>query len=290
MTQGNASIRQLTAQDVSWIAPLANNEGWNQIVEDWHTVLLHSPEYCFAAVHRGQVVGTVTAYRYSDALAWIGMMIVRDSHRGRGIGRELMQTVLQSLLKSGTETIKLDATPMGLSLYRALGFEREGIVCRFERVSLGPIDRRSSPDARLQGWRTKLAMFDKEQFGADRHSLLERLIETGRAPPVATTRDGDGQGPLNGYGCTRSGVHADYCGPIVATDDIIAARILDALTESSVGRRTFVDVLMRDSNRERILRDRGFSRQRELVRMRYGRESGVALGPSIFASAGPELG
>jgi hypothetical protein len=45
-----------------------------------------SPEGCFAAFQEGDLVGTVTVVTYGKKLARIGMMILAQRYRGRGLG------------------------------------------------------------------------------------------------------------------------------------------------------------------------------------------------------------
>jgi GNAT superfamily N-acetyltransferase len=65
-----------------------------------------------------------------EDLAWIGMMLVAQEHRGRGVGKQLMRTALDHCGRSGIAEVKLDATPAGrnnLPIARASG-ERRGHI------------------------------------------------------------------------------------------------------------------------------------------------------------------
>lgn len=55
--------------------------------------------------------------------AWIHSLYVEPSFRGRGLGRELTQTMIAWCRKEGFEWIYLHASDAGRRLYESLGFE-----------------------------------------------------------------------------------------------------------------------------------------------------------------------
>src|SRR6185437_5701886 len=103
---------------------------------------------------------------------------------------------------------------------------------------------------------------------------------------VTTAADGH----LTGYGLAREGSAAVYAGPLLATSTDAAAMLLDGLLSQVPGQRVYVDLNRNFIGGRKILTERGFLKQRDLVRMVYGRSSDAASSPSIFAIAGPELG
>ncbi|MEO1026553.1 MAG: GNAT family N-acetyltransferase, partial [Pseudomonadota bacterium] len=61
-----------------------------------------------------------------DRTAKIGRVAVLDSHRGEGVGQDLMRTVLDDLRASGLARAKLGAQTHAIGFYEALGFTAEG--------------------------------------------------------------------------------------------------------------------------------------------------------------------
>lgn len=115
-------IRSLTATDIPAAQRLRAQAGWNQIDADWHRLLVWSPDGCWAAEQDGQVVGTTAVVIYGRRIAWIGMVLVDEAHRRRGIGWTLLSHAIEHLDRLGVQTIGLDSTPEGQPLYARLGF------------------------------------------------------------------------------------------------------------------------------------------------------------------------
>ena len=83
---------------------------------------------------------------------------------------------------------------------------------------------------------------------------------------------------------------AGYLGPVIATDDETARALVDGMLGRLAGERVFVDFHTGFVAGTQILTDRGFSRQRELTRMRRGKENSAGTSRAIFAIGGPEVG
>jgi len=114
------SIRRMLPSDIPAGMRLKTIAGWNQTEDDWKLYLSLSPEGCFCAVSGDSVVGIVTAISYEDRISWIGMMLVDPDYRRRGIATKMMQHAMAFLRSCGT--IKLDATPLGKTVFDKLGF------------------------------------------------------------------------------------------------------------------------------------------------------------------------
>lgn len=58
--------------------------------------------------------------------AWIGRVAVKKSYRGKGIGKKLMETMMQISLEKGAKTISLHAQIQVEPFYRKLGYIPHG--------------------------------------------------------------------------------------------------------------------------------------------------------------------
>ena len=84
--------------------------------------------------------GTETAgcgclWKIGDGVGEIKRMYVRPEHRGKGIGRSLLDALLREALQIGYSTVRLDTAPFmkqAQTLYRSVGFKDVGPYARTE--------------------------------------------------------------------------------------------------------------------------------------------------------------
>ena len=286
-------IRPLVEADIPAAMSLKVSAGWNQTEADWLRLLRLEPRGCFAAAAGERLVGTVTTTSYGRELAWVGMVLVDPSFRRRGIASRLMGAALSYLDGEGIETVKLDATPDGLHVYERLGFEDELTVERWHRLGRVAADNarperaRGAAASRVEAIRPEeILELDRAAFGADRARLVELLFAESFVTCVTRAVDGG----ATGYALARAGAVADYVGPVVASDSETAARLLEEVLARFVSRPVYVDVNTQFEWAARSLAERGFSKQRDLVRMRRGAKTAAGTSRQVFAIAGPEVG
>ena len=278
-------IRLLAESDVIEAMRLKAAAGWNQTEGDWLRLLRLCPRGCFAATSGNRLVGTTTTTVYGRELAWVGMVLVDPEFRRRGIATALVRAALDGLDAAGVATVKLDATPEGAPVYEALGFEAE---LRVERW-VGAVGGKSSPEQVAERAHAPAQIFelDRRAFGADRSELLKALWTESCVTPAASA---EGDGRLRGYALARRGALADYVGPLVAEEAETAVVLLDDVLNCLGAGRVCVDLNTTYAGGARVLEARGFVRQRELIRMCRGVESGAGTSGIVFAIAGPEVG
>ena len=277
-------IRLLRESDLPAALRLKELAQWNQTENDWLRLLRLEPNGCFCATIKDNVVATTTTTTYQRELAWVGMVLVDPEYRQRGIATKLMKVATDYLLKARVETIKLDATPAGRLVYEHLGFQEESLIERWEGVAGSPPVERSPLDATVTSEALDL---DRHAFGADRAKLIGMLFDESSVEQVVAK---DSAGRLTGYALARCGTAATYVGPLVANDPNTAAFLLDGLLIQMPDQHVYIDLNTKFEEGRGILTDRGFAKQRDLIRMSYGRVSAASLSPSIFSIAGPEIG
>lgn len=284
-SDGRPEISLLTEAGLPAVLQLQEDLRWNQTKNDWQRLIKLSSQGCFVARDRARTIGTVTTISYGTTLAWIGMMIVHSDFRRRGIGSLLMRTALDHLHREGVATIKLDATAAGRPLYESLGFVPESDIERWEGIATPGSDLRATAIEK-SSWEV-VRVLDRQAFGADRAELLKCLMEECHvAPQIAFAEDGE----LRGYALARHGKLASYIGPIVAKDESTAEVLLDSVLHMLVGEKVFIDFHTDFQAGSRILSARGLTKQRNLLRMRFGAARATETSDLVFAIAGPELG
>jgi hypothetical protein len=195
-----------------------------------------------------------------------------------------MRAAVDYLSGLGVSTIKLDATPSGRPLYERLGFKEESLVERWEGIASRSGVTCSTLESEA---RNQALVIDRDAFGADRSKLIELLIEDSCLPPLKVTV---ADGLLSGFALARQGSNAVYLGPLVANGADAATRLLDGLLSFLAGQRVYIDLNTNFVESRKILSERGLVKQRDLVRMSYGKERRAGSSPLVFAIAGPETG
>jgi GNAT superfamily N-acetyltransferase len=269
-------IRRLIASDIPSAVQLSSEAGWNQTSGDWCTLLELTPEGCLAIEVDGELAATTTLLCYGQCLAWIGMVLTRIRHRGRGFARRLMTQALHLADQMQIETVKLDATDHGRPLYEKLGFRCEQVVQRWRWAgepglpNVGFADQQTPRDV----WSNQ----DLSAFGADRKKLLLTLAR--RSPPLIFS---------NSYLFTRTGRLASYLGPCVCEKPQCASTLFERALQTRSDGGWYWDLLPANEHAVALARALSFTPERHLIRMVRGRAQ-RGNEQAIFAIAGFELG
>lgn len=118
-----------------WQQVFAGAPNWNDPGTDIDRKAGVQSELFTVAVTGGQVMATVMA-GYDGHRGWIYYLAVHPQHRGRGVGKALMQSAEASLAALGCLKVNLQvrsSNPGVVEFYRKLGYRVE------ERVSLGKL-------------------------------------------------------------------------------------------------------------------------------------------------------
>jgi phosphinothricin acetyltransferase len=104
--------------------------------EDWDG--RHLPEHRFVAEIDGEVAGWIAVVPYSSRTVYRGVgeesVYVAERARGRGVGRALLSTLIESAQDAGLWTLQAGVFPeneASIALHRAQGFREVG---RRERI------------------------------------------------------------------------------------------------------------------------------------------------------------
>jgi predicted N-acetyltransferase YhbS len=263
--------------------------GWNQTPEKWRRLFDFEPEGCFVAVQDTTVIGTVTTITYSQALSWIGMMLVHPEYRRQGIARRLMSRALEHLKDRGVRTVRLDATPAGAPVYEKLGFVPEWALTRWQRPAQvqAEVGQASMEDARRleeADWPAVDAL-DTAAFGATRLRLIRSLVHGGRSAAVWPAR-----GEVLGWGALQPGAEADYLGPMASANSACLRPLARALLPHAGNRPIFWDIPDFNEPARIMAESLGFTAVRLLTRMRLGPDLARGNPQAQFGIADPAVG
>jgi hypothetical protein len=196
--------------------------GWPYRPQDWQ----FSAETAqgFVAEEEGVVIGTAMCWTFGQDRASLGHVIVSATHQGRGIGRKLMEAVLEAL---GPRITFLHATPAGQPLYEKLGFS----VCGSLHQCQGNVSA-SLPVALLDGERLRagaeadfpaLIALAARACGLERDAILSKLLRMGES--VVLECDDE----IVGFSVLRRFGRGYVVGPVVALrshDDVRAKALI----------------------------------------------------------------
>lgn len=285
MTVASAvDLRPLTRPEAAAAAALSEVVGWNQNQADWERLMTLNPSGALGAWSGSDLLGTATLVSYGRHAAWLGMVIVAPSARGRGLGSLLVDAALASNDLTDDAVIGLDATELGAPLYARRGFEKVALIDRWSGVLAsvqhggGAATRRAEPrDAK------ELAALDFAASGVDRSRLLEQLL---REPTTTVVLAEDGAG--GGYGVLRSGLKRSHLGPLVASSDEALAAVVAALAVVAANAPIYLDAVRRPATTQR-LEGFGLSVSRTLWRMTRPARP-VMSGDAVVAATAFEWG
>jgi ribosomal protein S18 acetylase RimI-like enzyme len=276
-------IRPFGRRDIRFAVTQTEREGWDSTPASFELCLEHDPAGCFIAVADDEPVGMVTTTRYART-AWIGHLIVSPEHRVRGIGRALMERAMAHLTDQGVATIRLEADPPGMHLYRQLGFVEEFESLRFRLREAGR--RKRGPIEPIEaGGLVQTAAFDRDHFGDDRSRLLGLLSD--RADAALEGREA---GRLTGYVFAVPGRGVTRLGPWVAVDGDCAQTLLRSVVAELPGRTFGVGAPAANRDAQHLFRSHGFERLKSSVRMVYGEPAGAGRPRCLYGIANGAMG
>ncbi|MGW6203080.1 GNAT family N-acetyltransferase [Streptomyces sp. NPDC055089] len=233
-------LRRLNRDDLVPCADLSEERGWPRDEHRWGLLLTAGTAYGIDDPESKGLMATCVVTAYGPRMAAIGMLLVAGRHARQGIGRYLMQQVIES---TGGVPLSLHATDAGRPLYEELGFLAVG---RTERVS-GPfrpltepglLDTAGHPGTAAGAGPTvrpasagdlqAMLRLDADAFGLDRTHILVRL------PAFADhLRVAEEDGELVGYAALWPSSESHVVGPLIARDTATAKLLVTSLAAAT---------------------------------------------------------
>jgi GNAT superfamily N-acetyltransferase len=267
---------QLGPDDALAGLALSTEAHWNQTEEDWRFFLKHGTVLGIRDQER-RVVATAALLPYTTTVAWISMVLVTESWRGRGLATGLLDDCL-TLARAKAVTPWLDATPAGARVYGPMGFKPTLTVHRLGASGAGAQSEPPPAPAPQAAFEELLAR-DRRAMGFDRSTLLREL--SARSNSRLCARNG-------ALGLVRSGRKARHIGPLFADDTDQALALVDDIVRSESGPLLIDAVDGHDGFTQGLTRV-GWNIERPFQRMRFGLSPGPEPVP-LLAGAGPEFG
>ncbi|KYQ95798.1 GCN5 family acetyltransferase [Serratia plymuthica] len=229
-------LRPMIERDLPAAFGLSQQARWPHRLEDWQQAWGLGAGV--VAVANGETVGTALRWLWGENRATLGLVIVDERHRGQGIAREMVQSLMAPLTD---HQLHLVATEQGKPLYRQLGFIEQGRLAQHQCRELPARDAVPLPEdvtlrpASPQDLPT-LAELDFAACGMRRQPLLETLLSSAGQALVL-----ERQGIAVGFAVCRRFGHGNMIGPVIAPDIASAVGLIDALCRPCTGQFVRID-------------------------------------------------
>jgi GNAT superfamily N-acetyltransferase len=215
-------IRRFSTADLADALQLTQAESWSHRLEDWQ--FHHQLGRGWAVCDDGALIATALWWAYGEHFGTVGLVVVDRRQQGRGIGRRLMDAIIDD---AGSRTLRLVATQAGLKLYRQCGFEEIGVIEQRQGVPSPHAEVATPAGTNLRAVTAEdaavLAGLDANALGAPRDHVIRAVLTAGTG--VIAARGGQ---PI-GFALVRPSGRGRVIGPIVAPDQALAIALISHL-------------------------------------------------------------
>ena len=230
------TLREMTADDIGQNFAITQRLKWPHRREDWLQAVALGDGV--VAEENGAFLGSALGWRWGERAATIGLVIVNEQFRGRGVGKQLMLALLE---KCPGYDVRLHATEMGKGLYAKLGFNVTGHIQQHQTPAVAVIPavtipvgltlRNAVPDDA-----SALTGLDRQAHGMWRARLIDLLIAD-----CQTVILEDAQHRIHGFASLRRFGHGWAIGPIIARDLPVAQALVSVLMQGLSGEFVRID-------------------------------------------------
>ncbi|MDU5780199.1 MAG: GNAT family N-acetyltransferase [Pantoea sp.] len=230
------TFRAMNAHDIEFCYAMTQQLKWPHRREDWQQAMALGEGVVIE--EQGRLLGSAILWRWGERAATIGLVIVDGQQQGRGLGKQLMLTLLE---KVPDYNVRLHATEMGKGLYEKLGFVTTGQILQHQTRALEAVPpvalptgltlrRAQAQDAPL------LTALDQQAHGMLRPQLIDHLINQHQTVLLA-----DAQGDIRGFASLRRFGHGWAIGPVIAQDFPTAQALVASLMQGLRGEFVRID-------------------------------------------------
>lgn len=205
--------------DLSEVMSLVAEVGWPHRPEDIEPALSLGRVWRATEQRDGTLLGLAVWWPMEPNAGRVGLVIVSPHAQGRGIGRSLMNRVLQD---TRSRSLKLLATKEGQPLYETLGFKSVGRSQRHQGFFQGPPTPHESVERADIDEVAAIQEIDEKVLGVNRSEILHHLA---RAGDVNVLR---ANGKISGFAIVRPFGAGHVLGPLVAENESDALVLLRA--------------------------------------------------------------
>ncbi len=218
-------LERAGAEDLPAIMSLVAAANWPHRIEDVTAAFHLGRAWRAVAFSDGGLLGIAMWWPFDAQAARVGLVVVAPEAQGSGIGRALMQRVMED---AAPRSLMLLATEEGRPLYDKLGFETVGRSRRHQGLYRHePIADRRIGSARNEDLPAILSI-DRAALGAGRPDVLNHLTSVGDVVVLRAREQ------VTGYAVARPFGKGSVVGPIVAANEEDAIDLFRAVARPGV--------------------------------------------------------
>ncbi|RBP83467.1 N-acetyltransferase [Marinomonas rhizomae] len=230
------SYRAMTETDINTAYDLSQAVKWPHRIDDWKMV--HNLGTGFVAELNNQPIGTVLCWDHGEEYSSLGMVIVSPDKQGNGIGRKLMNQILEEI--GDQKNVLLFATPSGQPLYESFGFSASGNVYQHQAV----IETATAIEASMKEGLRKITQDDyasiaklaETSCGLARTTTLNEILKSASGVVIET------QNEITGFALIREFGRGYAIGPVIASSQQQAKVMIQSLLNNRVGDFVRIDI------------------------------------------------
>jgi len=226
-------VERLRKEQIGNIVALSSYIGWDYNREEIETVFNTGIVYGVWN-ERKELIASAAIILYGEVLASIGMVIVHPDYKGRGIGKMITNSCMNSV--SAQTPFMLIATDEGKPLYEKLGFRVVSYVSKYICNSYNANHKCAENEEYMvvykEGDLEGIIKIDEGAFGTSRNEFLkQRIMQSERCVVVKDTKEN-----VVGYGICIQTPENKIIGPVVAKNNAMAMRIVHDLVRGHNGK------------------------------------------------------
>jgi hypothetical protein len=227
-------IRPMTLSDLELVIQWEAAEGWNPGINDAVPFYAADKNGFLIGEINGTPISSISAVKYGDAFAFIGIYIVQPAWRGQGYGLQTWNAAGNLL---GNIPTALDAVLQQANNYSKFGFKPAYHHLRYQGIGQagiipqGVVSLTDIPFADVLN-------YDNNHFPASRSAFLQAWINHPEHCGYAMIKEGS----LCGYGVIRPCYTGWKIGSLFADDAEIALSLFQALMTQAENQVIFIDI------------------------------------------------
>ncbi|AOC57223.1 GNAT family N-acetyltransferase [Bacillus pumilus] len=228
----NVVQRALTIDDIPDLIALSKEVDWPDYNAEELTSLLTNGYFTGFSTIDGRVISCAGLFQY-DQLASIGAVIVSETHRGLGLARKMIDTLIGQSDQS--IPVVLTATVQGRPVYEKIGFHTAGYIHTYKAQKPNPEALRVSDDIHLspadETHLPSIEALDEKGAGTNRSSFLKNRMNRAARRIIAKNEHHETTGFAFGVETPANLM----IGPLAAIDELTALSLIHSLISSYSG-------------------------------------------------------